>query len=125
MSRMSRMTDEALLKRGCRCLFMIGLFGVVYGHLYHDWMAWATGALTFYLLITYKGGMVTITKTVVIEYSPSQKRVVVRGVWPDDAPVLKPLEEGNQQNYVKCFEGIDHKAHVGFTGLSPTDDKHT
>lgn len=61
--------------------------------------------------------------TVLIEYSPSTTRVIVRGVWlkgrgPSDTA---PLEPGNRQNFVDVFEGIDMKVRgTGFTGLVAT-----
>lgn len=58
-------------------------------------------------------------KTVLIEYSPTDKRVMVRGVWwsGDALPTLKPLAPGNQQNWVDCFEGVDMGKNVGFSDL--------
>lgn len=58
--------------------------------------------------------------TVLLEYSPTQQRVMVRGVWPEgEQAYRKPLEAENQQNYVRVFEGVDMKANVGFAGLMP------
>jgi hypothetical protein len=55
---------------------------------------------------------------VLIEWSPTQKRVTVRGCWPDkEYKPLPPLENGNVQHAVQCFEGHDHGYHVGFSGL--------
>ncbi len=56
-------------------------------------------------------------KTVVIEYRKKLKKVVVRGVWDGIAPKIEPLEGGNVQNYVRVYEGVDMKYHVGFEGL--------
>lgn len=55
---------------------------------------------------------------VVVEWRPSLKRVTVRGCWPAEG--FKPvpvLEDGNIQNNVQVFEGVDMKSHVGFEGL--------
>jgi hypothetical protein len=58
-------------------------------------------------------------KVCVIEYSPKQKRVTVRGVWNrDDIPMLPLLEPDNYQNQVQVFEGHDHGYHVGFSNLT-------
>jgi hypothetical protein len=56
---------------------------------------------------------------VVLEYSPAQQRVMVRGVWPDGAKLPAPLASENTQNTVRVFEGVNMKAHVGFAGLVP------
>lgn len=59
------------------------------------------------------------TKIVLLEYIPTEKRVVVRGVWRDGKQQkLAPIFEGNPQNYVRVFEGFDNMCNgVGFTGL--------
>lgn len=56
---------------------------------------------------------------VVIEYSPSQQRVMVRGAWPMDAVLPGRLAPENRQNRVRVFLGVDMKANVGFAGLVP------
>lgn len=53
--------------------------------------------------------------TVLIEYFPQQKRVIVRGAWIGTPTTLEPLEPDNQQNYVKVFAGVDMKYHSGFS----------
>jgi hypothetical protein len=63
--------------------------------------------------------MPTILK-VVIEYSPTQQRVMVRGVFPHDTPTPEPLAPENQQNIVRVFEGVDMGPNVGFAGLVPS-----
>ncbi len=55
--------------------------------------------------------------TVLLEYVPSKESVIVRAAWDGDGQTLEPLDEGNTQNYVTVFEGIDMKHHVGFSGL--------
>lgn len=52
--------------------------------------------------------------TVLIEYSNMQGRVIVRSAWSGKPEYLEPLEPGNQQNYVKVFDGVDMKYGVGF-----------
>lgn len=59
------------------------------------------------------------TITVLIEYVPSQKRVMVRAAWRDGKEYLEPLEPDNKQNYVSVFDGVDMKYHTGFQGLEP------
>ena len=59
---------------------------------------------------------------VVLEYSPAQQRVMVRGVWPKGAALPDPLAPENKQNRVSVFEGVDMKANVGFAGLVPSTD---
>lgn len=56
---------------------------------------------------------------IVLEYAPAHQRVMVRGVWPEGAPLPPPLAPENTQNKVKVFEAVDMKAHVGFAGLVP------
>lgn len=53
--------------------------------------------------------------TVLIEYSPKQKRVIVRGAWSGTPTTLEPFDPDNQQNYVKVFDGVDMKYHAGFS----------
>jgi hypothetical protein len=55
--------------------------------------------------------------TVVIEYSPSQSRVMVRGVFAEGQPLPAPLAPENRQNHVRCFLGADMGTNVGFAGL--------
>jgi hypothetical protein len=56
---------------------------------------------------------------VVVEYSPEQRRVIVRGAWPEGAVLPEPLAPSHTQNVVSVFEGVDMKWHVGFAGLVP------
>jgi hypothetical protein len=56
---------------------------------------------------------------VVVEYSPEQHRVIVRGAWPENAPTPAPLAPSHVQNVIRVFEGIDMKWNVGFSGLMP------
>ena len=56
--------------------------------------------------------------TVLLEYSPRQQRVIVRQVAAEYKP-LPVLEDGNVQNAVKVFLGVDMKFNVGFSGLTP------
>ncbi len=56
--------------------------------------------------------------TVLVEYVPSQKRVMVRAAWNGDGEYLEPLERDNRQNYVSVFAGVDMKHHVGFSSIS-------
>jgi len=51
----------------------------------------------------------------VIEYSPSQNRVMVRGIYEMTDPMPKKLHTDNTQNRVSCFLGLDMGAHVGFS----------
>ena len=61
---------------------------------------------------------------VLIEYRPTLHSVTVRGCWPEaDFRPVPLLEPDNQQNAVRCFEGVDHKAHIGFAGLVPQRDR--
>lgn len=61
------------------------------------------------------------TKVVLIEYSETDKRVFVRGVWStDEFEMLPPLKQGNIQNAIKVFENMDMGAHVGISGLVPS-----
>lgn len=57
------------------------------------------------------------TMVVLIEWRPKLGRVTVRGVWPEDEWDFRKhpiLEDGNLQNAVRVFEGVDMKSHVGF-----------
>jgi hypothetical protein len=56
---------------------------------------------------------------VVLEYSPEQRRVMVRGVWPEDAGAPPPLAASHTQSVVRVFEGVDMRWNVGFAGLVP------
>lgn len=60
-------------------------------------------------------------KLILLEYSPRDRRVYVRAVWPDGKRErLAPIHEDNQQSYVCVFEGFDNMANgVGFAGLVP------
>jgi len=55
--------------------------------------------------------------TVVIEFDPKKEHVNVRGAFKDPYVQLKPINEGNVQNYVQCFVDVDMKKHVGFSGV--------
>lgn len=59
--------------------------------------------------------------TVVIEYSPTQRRVMVRGVFRDGQPMPAPLETENRQNRVRVFVGMNMGAAPGFAGLVPEE----
>ncbi len=59
--------------------------------------------------------------TVVIEYSPTQRRVMVRGVFRDGQLMPAPLETENKQNRVRVLVGHDMGAAPGFAGLVPED----
>lgn len=69
--------------------------------------------------------MTTIPRvlTVLIEYSPTQQRIMVRGAWEQGkGPAnIAPLAPENTQNFVKVFEGVDMKSNVGFAGLVPVE----
>lgn len=54
-----------------------------------------------------------------VEYSPIEKRVMVRGVFNDKYLCPKPLHPDNKQNIVSCFADTDMGKHVGFAGLIP------
>ena len=57
-------------------------------------------------------------KVVVLEYIPSQDRVLVRGVWRDkDYKPVPLLIDDDIQNVIRVFENVDMKFHVGFSGL--------
>jgi hypothetical protein len=57
--------------------------------------------------------------TVLIEYVPSQSRVMVRGVWrKEEYKPVAPLLPDNVQNAVHVFLGVDMKFNVGFAGLT-------
>jgi hypothetical protein len=56
--------------------------------------------------------------TVVIEYSPTQKRVMVRGVFRQGDPLPTLIDPENYQNCVKCYAGMDMGRHVGFSNLA-------
>jgi len=61
-------------------------------------------------------------KIVLLEYSPRQKRVFVRGVWSEARRPrrMAPIAEDNQQNYVRVHEGFDNlERGLGFSGLIP------
>lgn len=59
--------------------------------------------------------------TVVIEYVPEQKRVIVRGVWvKGEVSAVEKLTPDSTQNYVDVFEGVDMRWNVGFGGLEPS-----
>lgn len=58
---------------------------------------------------------------VVLEYQHAQNQVSVRGVFTSPVKLLPKLSEDNEQNYVDCQLNMDHKGHVGFTGLVPED----
>ena len=63
-------------------------------------------------------------KVVLLEYSPTQKRVFVRGVWPElrRPGRLAPIAEENQQNFVRVHEGFDNMERgIGFSGLVPEE----
>lgn len=64
------------------------------------------------------------TLTVLIEYDPLQKRVIVRGAG-NQLRILPKLRPQNQQNYVEVFPDTDMGDHVGFTGLIPDDRLHS
>lgn len=55
---------------------------------------------------------------VLLEYSPIQSRVIVRGVWQTEqyTPVV-PLHPDNIQNSVQVFLNFDMRSGSGFTGL--------
>jgi hypothetical protein len=55
---------------------------------------------------------------IVIEYSPSQERVIVRGVFFEDSPKVPLLDQENIQNHIKCFFDVPLSTKVGFAGLS-------
>ncbi len=57
--------------------------------------------------------------TVVIEYSPTQRRVMVRGVFRDGQPMPAPLVAENKQNRVQVFVGMNMGSAPGFMGLIP------
>ena len=57
--------------------------------------------------------------TVVIEYSPTQRRVMVRGVFRKYDVFPSPLAPENQQNRVQVFVGHDMGSAPGFVGLNP------
>jgi len=49
------------------------------------------------------------TKIVLIEYSPRDELVYVRGVWPEPrGQKLAPIHEDNTQEYVRVTEGMDN-----------------
>lgn len=59
-------------------------------------------------------------KIVLIEFSSQLHQVLVRGCFSlekFDPQKYPPLEEGNPQNFVRVFEGVDMKFHVGFSGF--------
>lgn len=58
---------------------------------------------------------------VVLEYSPTQQRVMVRGVWEDGRRLPEPLEPGNVQNCIRVFENVTMGSPTGMTGLVPAD----
>ncbi len=57
--------------------------------------------------------------TVVIEYSPTQRRVMVRGVFRDGQQMPPLLATENKQNRVRVLVGMDMGAAPGFVGLIP------
>jgi hypothetical protein len=59
---------------------------------------------------------------VVLEYSPAQQRVIVRGVFRSDQEIPPPLMPTHQRNVVTVFLGVDMHWHVGFAGLVPNDE---
>ncbi|HZE69900.1 MAG TPA: hypothetical protein VE135_10300 [Pyrinomonadaceae bacterium] len=55
------------------------------------------------------------TKIVLIEYSPRDKLVYVRGIWPEQrVQRLAPIHEDNTQEYVRVTEGMDN---IGRSGV--------
>lgn len=60
--------------------------------------------------------------TVVIEHSPTQRRVMVRGAFRRGDAFPAPLAPENRQNFVQVFVGVDMGAAPGFVGLVPEED---
>jgi hypothetical protein len=56
---------------------------------------------------------------VVLEYSPAQQRVMVRGVWEDGQRLPEPLDPRNVQNHIRVFENVTMGSPTGMTGLVP------
>ena len=50
---------------------------------------------------------------VVLEYSPKENRVMVRGIFKDGRPP-DLLDRANSRNVVSCFLDIDMGANIGF-----------
>lgn len=50
-----------------------------------------------------------MVKQVLLEYSPRDEAVFVRGIWADGkAPSLAPIHEDNSQRLVRVTEGVDN-----------------
>lgn len=62
---------------------------------------------------------------VVIEYSPSQRRVMVRGAFRQGAPLPAPLAPENQQNRVRVFLDADMGSAPGFAALRAIGEEPT
>ena len=62
---------------------------------------------------------------IVIEYSFTECRVIVRGAFYEGDTLPAPLHPGNVQNKVSVWLGADMGHHVGFSGLVPGEKEPT
>jgi hypothetical protein len=68
-------------------------------------------------IVSNNVGIGSVVK-IVIEFCPSQERVIVRGVFFEDSPKVPLLAKENIQNHIKCFFDVPLSTKVGFAGLS-------
>lgn len=59
---------------------------------------------------------------VLLEYSPSQQRVMMRGCFMDGQQIPEKLSPDNTQNVVQCFLGLVKHNGVGFSGLTISEE---